>query len=173
MYYMEPTLDGLGAAGSSKAKGDSPAVKEYWEKAKLFGGMALAEIEDAADGVFGKNVNQKWLDWSKAAKSKFEKALAGRDLATITKLQKEAGDAESELPTALAARIVNFVNLTAPKEVKEAFSAAKKRSSTPASGGGGGGAPPDMFMSTAGPSYQTYIGLALIAGAALLLLRRK
>jgi hypothetical protein len=147
-------------------------MKEYWEKAKLFGGMALAEIEDAADGVFGKNVNQKWLDWSKTAKSRFEKALAGRDLATITKLQKEAGDAESELPTALASRIVNFVNLTAPKEVKEAFSAAKKRSSTPAARGGGG-APPDMFMSTAGPSYQTYIGLALIAGAALLLLRRK
>jgi len=170
VYYMEPTLEGLGAAGSSK--GDSPAMKEYWEKAKLFGGMALAEIEDAADGVFGKNVNQKWLDWSKTAKSRFEKALAGRDLATITKLQKEAGDAESELPTALASRIVNFVNLTAPKEVKEAFSAAKKRSSTPAARGGGG-APPDMFMSTAGPSYQTYIGLALIAGAALLLLRRK
>lgn len=159
MYYHE-----LGAVETEA---------DFWKKVRNFGYRALDEIEDAADGVFGKNVNEKWLAWSKEAKNKLETAIKQKDPAVVTRLQKEAEAARAELPTAFSYNIYPFLSITIPKTVKDAArsreqAAVVSRAAADAAAGAGAGG------YGGGGMGGNVLGLALIGiAAAILLATRK
>lgn len=152
MYYHEQGL------GSVEA--------DFWGKVRTLGDMALAEIEDAADGIFGKNVNEKQLAWVKKAKKNLDRAVTNKDPTMVKALQRDTKTAFADLPTALSSRVTPFTGLAIPKQVEAAArkkmeealaTAAASGSDTDSAGGG-----------------SNVLGLALIGiAAAIFLATRK
>lgn len=150
----------------------------FWSNAKYVGEQALAEIEDAADGVLGKNVKEEQLAWVQAAQPRLHQAIQFKKLDLLRDIQEGARKAYAALPTAFYARVNPFLSLTIPAEP-----AASTPSASPSSAGASSAPSSRSSRSASSQSFDSfqapssgkglYIGLAAAGVALALILSRK